>query len=376
MDAGKPYSAAMHPRLESTLGAHRHARGWSQEKLAGFAGITRQSYAAIENGRAVPSAEVALRLARALGCAVETLFRLPDAGRPPLSAHWAGPPPAGPRRVRLARIAGRLLAFPLDSGRALLPADGVGSPDAAGGAVVTLLDARPPEPALVAVGCDPAFALVAEALRSTPGGGAGVLWLPRGSRAALEALARGEAHVAGIHLRDPASGAYNLPWVRRVVPFPCTTVRFAVWEQALVTPPGNPAEIRSVADLARPGVRLLNREPGSGSRDLLDTCLREDGVPPAAVAGYDAPAARSHLAVAEAVASGLAGAGVAIRAVAEPLGLGILPLAHEPYDLVIPDHFLELPGVRALLDQLRRPSLRAQVEALGGYDAAGMGGVA
>jgi putative molybdopterin biosynthesis protein len=363
----------MRQRLESHLAAERQARGWSQEKLARLAGITRQSYAAIESGGAVPSTDVALRLARALGLGVERLFRLPDAPPAELETPAAGGPFPPGSRVRIARVAGRALAFPLQghSPRGVETADGVAVAVDAGQARVRLFDERPAEPSLVVLGCDPAFAVVAEALASERG--EAVFWLPRGSRAALEALARGEAHLAGVHLYDPGSGTYNEPWIRRLVPFPCTRIRFAVWQQALVVRAGNPLGIRGPADLARPGLRFLNRDAGSGSRVLLDDRLHAAGVPGEAIPGYLETAASTHMAVAEAVTSGLADAGVAIQAAAQAYGLGTVPLAQESYELVIPDHFLDLPAVQALLDQLRRPGVRAQIEALGGYDAAAIG---
>jgi molybdate-binding protein/DNA-binding XRE family transcriptional regulator len=365
-------------RLRTTLREARLAARLSQEALALEAGVTRQAYAAVESGAAVPSTEVALRLARALGATVEQLFVLPDEARPTVDAELvgdAGPTPGG-QRVRLARVGGRVFARPLagvaGAARTLPWADGIARPDAArpGRVRVELLDeVRDAEQTVVVLGCDPAAALVAAALRAR---GVELVWTEEGSRAALEGLARGEAHVAGSHLLDPTTGQYNAPWVAWLVPFPCTLVGFAVWEQGLMVAPGNPLGLASAVDLARPGVRLVNREPGTGARGLLDRALAAAGVPASAVAGYDCQAS-GHLAVAEAVRAGLADVGVGVRAAARAHGLDFLPLGEERYDLVVPNHFLELPSVAALLDALRRPGLRQQVEALGGYDVASMG---
>src|SRR5204863_2261861 len=161
------------------------------------------------------------------------------------------------------------------------------------------------------------LALVAEHLRRRAQ--VELAWDNAGSRAALQALARGEAHLAGSHLRDAASGAFNLPFVARLVPFPCTVVAFAVWDEGLVVAPGNPLGLRRAEDLARTGLRVANREPGSGARALLDAELTRLGVSPQAVRGYQT-AYPGHLAVAEAVALGLADAGVAIRAAAIAVG--------------------------------------------------------
>jgi putative molybdopterin biosynthesis protein len=363
----------MEPRLTSTLRAERLARRLSQGALARRAGISRQSYSAIESGASVPATDVALRLAEALATTVESLFRLAGTEGESVEARFVGSPPVGPVRVRLGRVAGRLLAYAAEGAAAPLgtAADGVARPLAAGGVRVELAAERPQEVQLVVLGCDPAFGMVVEQLRRERG--VEVLWASRPSRAALASLAAGEAHVIGMHLGDPESGEYNGPWVRRLVPFACTRVGFALWEQDLLVGPGNPLGIRGVADLARPTVRFLNRDPGSGSRALLDARLAEAGVPGDAIPGYAATSASGHLAVAESIASGLADAGVGIRAAGRALGLSRVPLGQERYDLVIPDHFLDLPAVQALLDVLRGRSLRTQVEMLGGYDASGMG---
>jgi putative molybdopterin biosynthesis protein len=361
-------------RLRTMLRAARTAAGLSQEALATAAGISRQAYAAIESGAAVPSTEVALRLARALGTSVERLFALPDEP-PEIEATLVagrGLPPAG-GRVRLLPVGGRVLAEPLAGVvRALPGADGWARPaEAAGRRVrVALLGEMPrAEQVLVMRGCDPATGLLAAALRAR---GVELIWSEEGSRAALAALGRGEAHVAGCHLRDEASGHFNAPWVRRLVPFPCTLVSFAIWQQGLIVAPGNPLGLREAADLARPGVRIVNRAPGTGARALLDRVLAAAGVPPTAVRGYEHEV-DGHLAVAEAIRAGLADAGVGVRAAAEAAGLDFVLLAEERYDLVVPNHFLDLPAVGALLDVLQRPGLRRQVEALGGYDIAPMG---
>ena len=358
-------------RVIPDLAGARATRGWSQARLAAAAGISRQSYAAIETGNAVPSTEVALRLARVLGTTVEGLFRLPNLPAERIEAILAGEGEPLGRRVRLARVAGRIVAWP--TGQAERPnaaAAGVVCGGAGVEVSVSLLADRPPVADLAVVGCDPAFGIVAEALRGEAG--VEVVWSQRGSRAAIGALARGEAHVAGAHLRDPETGEMNGPWLREAVPFPCTRVHFAIWEQGLLVTAGNPAGITAISDLARPDLRFLNREPGSGSRMLLDESLVTAGLAGDAIVGYET-AARGHLAVGEAIASGLADAGVGIRAAGAAFGLDVVPLRAEAYELIIPDHFLDLPAVGALLDLLRRPGIRAQVDALQGYDTVGMG---
>ncbi len=361
--------------IETYVRAARLAAGLSQEALAVRAGISRQAYLAVESGRATPSTEIALRLARALGRSVEDLFRLHDAAEE-VSAELVGATlPSAATRVRLARIHDRLLAWPLvgtDGLLRMLPrADGVALPGAPGKAQVKLLvDPGRLNRTVVVAGCDPATSLIAEHLRRRAQ--IELAWVNAGSRAALQALARGEAHVAGCHLHDDASGASNLPFVHELVPFPCSVVTFTVWDEGLVVAPGNPKQLTRVEDLARADVRVANREAGSGSRALLDSELARLGIPSQYLRGYEVTVP-GHLAVAEAVSLGLADAGVAIRAAANALGLDFISLRQERYDLVVPNSHLDHPGIQALIDSLKRPSLRAQVEALGGYDVSEMG---
>src|SRR5215207_7498105 len=109
-------------RVRNSLRAARQAARFSQEALGQAAGVSRQAYAAIESGGAVPSTEIALRLARALGSTVEQLFFLPDESRPTVIADLVGgePPSAEPRRMRIVRVGGRLLARPLTGGSGIL----------------------------------------------------------------------------------------------------------------------------------------------------------------------------------------------------------------------------------------------------------------
>jgi molybdate-binding protein/DNA-binding transcriptional regulator YhcF (GntR family) len=184
----------------------------------------------------------------------------------------------------------------------------------------------------------------------------------------LFALASGDCDLAGCHLLDGETGDYNAPFVRRVLPGePVDLVTLAAREQGLIVAPGNPKRLGTVADLARPGVRFVNRPRGTGTRVLLDHLLATAGVPASAIAGY-AREEPTHLAVAAAVAAGTADAGLGIRAAARALGLDFVPLAWERYELALRAATAEQPSVRAVLAALRSPAFIAAVEALEGYD--------
>ena len=370
--------------LRNNLRRFRRHAGRSQQELAAMAGISRQAYFAVESGKSVPSTEVALRLARALGTQVDELFSLAGDQPQNIRADLTGGTavgeqtgaPSQPQRARLWRVGGRLLARPVIGPSAarhtLADAEGMIMPSPAGASQVTVRpfdDAELESPALSILGCDPAMALLEPWLGRR---GVRLVSSEESSYRALTGLALGEAHVAGCHLRDDVTGEYNSSWVRRLVPFPCVLVTFASWQQGLIVMPGNPKKIFSVDDLSRPGIRMVNRESGSGSRSLLDRLLNSHGIPADAVDGYDRDAS-GHLAVAGAVSAGIGDAGVGVQVAATALGMGFAPLEEERYDLVIPNHFLNEPGVQALLDLLRNPGLRRRVEALGGYDVSDMG---
>src|SRR5262249_14390932 len=142
------------------------------------------------------------------------------------------------------------------------------------------------EQTIAVAGCDPAVHLVGQHLRRQADRGELVGWT-LGSTAALEALERGEVHVAGIHLLDPRTGESNVPFLRRRLrgrAFPVVT--FASGEAGLFVRRGNPRRIRGLEDLARRDVRIVNREPGSGARLLLDEHLRRAEIPAGRVRGY------------------------------------------------------------------------------------------
>jgi molybdate-binding protein len=147
-----------------------------------------------------------------------------------------------------------------------------------------------------------------------------------------------------------------------------TVVTFAEWHQGFVVARGNPKAIRKVEDLARRGVRLINREDGSGARTLLNALVRRAGIPSKSLHGWNIEAS-SHLAVARNVAEGRADVGISVEAAARLFGLTFIPLQAERYDLVIPtDAIHQHAGLNRFLDALSSRAFRAEIEALGGYD--------
>lgn len=189
-----------------------------------------------------------------------------------------------------------------------------------------------------------------------------------GSLDGLLALLHGEAILAGTHILDEETGEYNLPILRRLfVGQRLSVVTLVEREQGLIVSRGNPQDIKSLADLARPSLRFINRQPGSGTRTLLDYHLQREQIPAQSVAGYNS-VAPTHMAVASAVAEGRADVGLGLVAAARAYGLGFLPLTSERYDLVLLAEDRALTAVGRLLDIIAKPGFRAVVAELGGYD--------
>ena len=194
-----------------------------------------------------------------------------------------------------------------------------------------------------------------------------------GSLGGLIALRRGEAHLAGSHLLHPESGVYNLPYVRQYLPDRAVVVvGFANRMQGLIVPKGNPQGLRSLVDLTRDDVRFVNRQSGAGTRILLDYHLKQLGIDPHQIRGYEAQEF-THLAVAAAVASGRATCGLGIAAAAQALDLDFVPLFSEEYHLVFPREFYEDPLVKPLLEVLQDGEFRQTIQKLPGYDIEPMG---
>jgi putative molybdopterin biosynthesis protein len=145
-------------------------------------------------------------------------------------------------------------------------------------------------------------------------------------------------------------------------------------EQGWIVPAGNPQGLQSWQDAARPDVQIVNRQRGAGTRVLLDYELGKLGITPEQVKGYDREE-YTHLAVAAAIASGTADAGLGIRAAARALNLDFVPLTHEQYDLVIPQAHYESQQLQPLLNLLHDEKFRTAVAALPGYDIQPMGQV-
>jgi len=286
-------------------------------------------------------------------------------------------------RVAVGRVGERLLAAPLARGAgvitSLVRADGLallprGSQGMPAGAEVEVRLYRSPaeiEQTIFAIGShDISLDVLAQFLA---GHNRRLASANVGSLGGLVALRRGEAHLAGSHLLDPETGEYNLSYIHQYLPdTPVKVLALVGREQGLLVPKGNPKDIRSLEDLARPDVSFVNRQRGAGTRVLLDYHLGLKGIEASAIRGYQQEE-YTHLAVAAAVASGRAGSGLGIAAAAQALDLDFVPLFDERYDLVIPVEYYQGQLLAPLFEVLQEPAFRQAVAQMPGYDVSVMG---
>jgi len=290
-------------------------------------------------------------------------------------------------RVRLGQVGAKLVATPIQRGAgvimSLVRADGIVTIprfseglNAGQEVVVELLRSRESlEGTIVVIGShDLTLDLLASELRRCDPN----LTLASsnvGSLGGLLALHRGEAHLAGSHLLDEATGEYNLPFIRRYVQGRAiVAVNLVHRVQGFIVPPGNPKSLTTLVDLTRSGNTFVNRQRGSGTRVLLDYLLKQQAISPQQIAGYEREEF-THLAVAAAVAGGRVDVGLGVLSAARALGMDFVPLQNEQYDLVIPQEYYDSDLLQPLLTLIRSADCKHKVEALGGYDVSSMGEV-
>jgi len=194
-----------------------------------------------------------------------------------------------------------------------------------------------------------------------------------GSLGGLIALRKGMCHISGSHLLDPETGEYNKSYVMKYLKgMKVHVYNLVMREQGLIVKKGNPKGIKGLKDLIREDITFVNRQPGSGTRVLLDYKLKQLNADPKRIRGYENEEF-THMAVAVDVLSGVADCGVGIYAAAKALNLDFIPIGKEQYDLVIPEEFVKERKIKEILDFIRSDDFRKRVEALGGYDARNSG---
>lgn len=195
-----------------------------------------------------------------------------------------------------------------------------------------------------------------------------------GSIDGLMALYKGTASITATHLWDGETGEYNIPYVRRYLPGQRTVVVNLVYRNiGFYVAPGNPLKILDWPDLLKSGASMINRDKGSGTRVLLDEQLRNLNIDGRDIKGYENEE-MSHLAVASAVARGLADVGIGTeKAASQVREVEFVHMKKERYDLVMYRNDLEKSNFQTVLAILRSVEFREEVEGMGGYDVSRMG---
>lgn len=188
-----------------------------------------------------------------------------------------------------------------------------------------------------------------------------------GSMGGLTSLRRGLCHIGTCHLLQDDDEEYNFDFAEQELEQAPVFVNFSKREQGILLQKGNPKGITCIADLAKKGVRIVNRQLGTGTRLLLDYAIAVSQISSDAIDGYRREVGR-HMEAGVEVLAGRVDAAPAIRAVAGLLGLDFLPLRWERYDLVISrEHFFE-KGIQNFISLMHEKAFRELAASFEGYD--------
>jgi len=188
-----------------------------------------------------------------------------------------------------------------------------------------------------------------------------------GSMGGIMAVRRGEAHAAGCHLLDTATGKYNLSFMKKYFPRGgVRLIRCVGRQQGLMVAKGNPLNIQKFSDIAGDGIRYVNRQKGSGTRILTDYLCKQENLDVNTIYGYDREEL-THTSVAAQIVSGSADVGMGIYSAAKLYDLDFIPICIEEYDLIIPDHAWDTPQVQQMIATLKSEEFKNKILSLGGY---------
>jgi putative molybdopterin biosynthesis protein len=188
-----------------------------------------------------------------------------------------------------------------------------------------------------------------------------------GSMGGIAAIGRGQAHLAGVHLFDPETASYNIPYIKKILPDQKLHLVNLVYRmQGWIVPKGNPDRVEKIQHLAENNLSFINRQRGAGTRLLFDHLLQKAEINPGSIHGYEREE-HTHLNVAAAIAAGTAQVGLGILPAAKAFDLDFIPLVEERYDLLMSDSFYNSAEAKTLLEIICDPVFKKKVEAMGGY---------
>jgi putative molybdopterin biosynthesis protein len=196
-----------------------------------------------------------------------------------------------------------------------------------------------------------------------------------GSMGGIMALKRNEAHLGGIHLLDEKTNQYNISYVKKYFPDGGVVLIEVVKRiQGLIVTINNPFHIHSIKDVKEQKLSYVNRQKGSGTRILFDYLLKQQGISPNEIDGYDREEF-THTNVAAIIAANSADAGMGIYSAAKLYGLDFIPVCEEEYDLLIREETLELPSFKRFLEVIKSNEFRKRLDRMGGYTLSNPGNI-
>ena len=346
----------------------RQKSGYTQSQLADMLGIKRQAIYDIESGRYLPNTLIALRLAKILNVTVEDIFeeKLPET----MSVEFVEE--ASPEsRISIVKIRDKFVGYPLKSEDILN--GGIRSADGrylGNGNVRLFKNEKLIENTAAVLGCDPAFGILSSYL---PASETSLYHRFASSKKAVEALAAGHAHAAGVHVQGSGNQGLNVDFARRFMKRQkFGIITFAEYEEGFIVAKGNPLKIGSCADLVNPKIRFVNREAGAAIRFHLEDALKEKGIPFEAINGFS-ECVYNHADGAQLVRYGLADAVLGLRVLTKVYEVDFVPMSSVRCDLIIPADLWDSRPVRLLADILQTKRFRMELQSIADYNTGNTG---
>jgi len=341
----------------------RQKKGYTQSQLADMLGIKRQAVYDIESGRYLPNTLIALRLAKILNVTVEDIFEEKPSEAISVELVEDAVPES---RLSVIKIRDKFIGYPLKSGDIL--SGGIRSAGGrylGNGNVQLFKNENLAENTLAVLGCDPAFGILSSYM---PMSDTSIYYRFASSQKAIELLAAGYAHAAGVHIQSSGNNRFNIDFARRFMKRQkFGIITFAEYEEGIIVAKGNPLKINGFADLVNPKIRFVNRELGAAVRSHLEDALKEKAIPFEAISGFD-KCVYSHSEGAQLVEYGLTDAALGLRAFTEIYEVGFVPTASVRCDLVIPADLWDLRVVKLLADILQTKRFRLELQSIAGYN--------
>ena len=194
-----------------------------------------------------------------------------------------------------------------------------------------------------------------------------------GSLSGLKILNLSRAHMCCSHLLDIKGSDYNIPFVNKYLKNKkVVVINFVLREQGIIFKKDNPFKITSIKDIDNSGITFINRQTGSGTRNLLDTLLKLNNIDAKKINGYENEV-MTHLEVGIKILVGEADMGICIKAIAKKLNLGFKPLKEERFDIIIDKEYYFLNEVQMMIELMKTKEFKDRTEGFGGYDSSNTG---